>query len=164
MFANICLSEVFPDASKQHHPLLENTTHQQTFEKQSRSCEVCGKIFKYLGCLENHRQNHRQKHAEVQRGGQCEFCDKPFKSKYKLNVHRRKHAENDPTQFVAYMPAALPIIKEEMRQKMIKEAMMKQNSSRCERCGRCFNRISTLNRHIRDVAEKGRCVAILPGS
>lgn len=156
MFANIYLREVFPNASEQHHPLQENTTHRQTIEKQSRSCEVCGKVYTYLGCLENHRQTHAASSDH-----RCEFCGKLVHSARKLNEHRRRHAENISNQIVAYIPAAVPVIEEEMRaiqrQKITKEATRKQNGHQCERCGRFFYSTSTRNRHCRNSAEKGHC-------
>jgi uncharacterized OB-fold protein len=96
-----------------------------------------------------------------QHGHQCEFCGKPYNSARALNDHRRKHANNDPKQVVAYDPAAVPVIKEEMaafqRQKIANEATKKQNGHKCERCGRYFYSTSTLNRHRRNSAEKEHC-------
>lgn len=120
MFANICLSKVFPDASEQRHPLQENTTHRQTTIKQPISCELCDKAFLYPENLEKHRQKHaasspkqmvdyisaavpaieRQKVTKEeknavkrQRGHQCEWCSKFFFSASTLNRHRQKHAK-----------------------------------------------------------------------
>lgn len=150
MFANIYLSEVPHDASEQHHPLQENTTHRQTSEKQPISCEVCGKAFSTPGWL----KKHIQKHAE---GCECEFCGQRFTQKFRLKQHRRKHAENDPKQSIAFMPTAVLVIEKEMRQNMIKETMKKKDGQQCERCGKFFTSAGSLKRHIRDFAEIERC-------
>ncbi|XP_075420918.1 zinc finger protein 646 isoform X2 [Tenrec ecaudatus] len=67
-------------------------------EQRPFSCDVCGRSYKHVGSLINHRQSHQTGNFG------CQACSKGFSNLMSLKNHRRIHT--DPRRFRCGAPAA----------------------------------------------------------
>ncbi|XP_065056192.1 uncharacterized protein LOC135684528 isoform X1 [Rhopilema esculentum] len=112
-----------------------------------RTCDECGRSFKYPSDLKKHLQIHTD-----MKKFQCDECCRCFRRLHQLNVHKRIHSGEKPyscnrcgAQFRHDSTLTMHI--------RTRHDHLKPFS--CEGCGKNFGRMSHLRKHQRNVCGKG---------
>lgn len=123
------------------------TQSRRRLSNDPRTCEECGRSFKYPSDLKKHLQIHTD-----MKKFQCTECYRCFRRLHQLNVHKRIHSGEKPyvcnrcgAQFRHDSTLTMHI--------RTRHDHLKPFS--CEGCGKNFGRMSHLRKHQRNVCGKG---------
>ncbi|XP_051809098.1 zinc finger protein 267-like isoform X2 [Acanthochromis polyacanthus] len=131
---------------KKHHykkvdnPAMPERHCDTDTDRKCKTCDVCGRVFKY-----NH---HLRKHYTVHTGVKplaCQTCGKGFTENYYLNMHMRIHTGETP-----YLCTTCgKKFSDPAKFKHHTEIHTSQNGFACKTCGKCFNHSKYLKAHMK---------------
>lgn len=101
-------------------------------------CEECGKAFKTIGALKEHKYTHTEECPF-----QCSSCDKTFKNRARLKTHEDTHKD---TTYVCTICGLQLNTRRTLKMHMLVHSDQKKH--KCNYCGNEFKRAKALKNHL----------------
>ncbi|XP_071075366.1 zinc finger protein 564-like [Desmodus rotundus] len=140
--------EVFMDQSS-HNDIRCHRGHKpseyQKYEEKPYKCNMCGRAFSYLQCLEKHEQNHNG-----EKPYKCEECGKTFIWLKTLQKHVITHTADSPYR----CKVCAKTFSSSTSLQVCERTHRGEKPYQCQHCGKAFRCYKSFQRHERNHTEE----------